>query len=105
MAFRIAAATADSLAPAEDFKRRMEVQHMDTSQTGVQLSVKALTITVDECRVRWQTGAPLAVVDSRRPDDWAASAVQIQHAHRLDPERLPAEFTGPKGRAILVYCH
>lgn len=78
---------------------------MDTSPAGVQPAIKALTITVDECRVRWQTGAPLVVVDARRPDDWTASAVQIQHAHRLDPERLPAEFTAPKGRALLVYCH
>jgi hypothetical protein len=78
---------------------------MDAIQTGTQPAVKPLTISVDECRVRWQTAEPPLVIDARKASDWEASPVQIQHSLRLDPEQLPKEFAGPKGRFIMVYCH
>ena len=78
---------------------------MEAVQTGSQPAVKPLRISVDDCRIRWQTGEPPLVLDARLPADWKANPLQIQHALRLDPEQLPREFGGPKGRFILVYCH
>jgi len=78
---------------------------MDALQTGTPAKVQPLTIGVDECRVRWQTAEPPLVIDARKASDWEASPVQIQHSFRLDPEQLPMEFAGPKGRFIMVYCH
>ena len=55
--------------------------------------------------IRGRPSKPPLVIDARKASDWEASPVQIQHSLRLDPEQLPKEFAGPKGRFIIVYCH
>jgi hypothetical protein len=78
---------------------------MDALQTGTPATVKPLTISADECRIRWQTAELPLVIDARKAADWEASPIQIQHSLRLDVDKLPKEFAGPKGPFILVYCH
>lgn len=77
---------------------------METVQALPQVG-PPLTLGADECRVQWQTTDSLLVLDVRKVADWNASPLQIQGAHRLDPDDLPRELTWPKGKFIMLYCH
>ena len=78
---------------------------MDAIQTLTPTTVQSLTISLNECRICWQTTETPLVIDARTAADWEASPIQIQHSFRVDPNHLPKEFAGPKGRFIMVYCH
>ncbi len=45
----------------------------------------ALSVSVDECRIRVQTGEQITFVDARKAEDWAAARQKIAGAIRVLP--------------------
>ncbi len=63
-----------------------------------------LALSVDDCRVRVQTGEPTLFVDARRAADWAVAPDKIIGACRLDPDQKILALPGGKEQTIVVYC-
>jgi hypothetical protein len=63
-----------------------------------------MTVDVDTCRVRLQTGKATFFVDVRRQADWAASALQVAGAIKLSPDTAPVRLPCHKHNYIVVYC-
>jgi hypothetical protein len=64
----------------------------------------SLTLSVDECRVRLQTGEATLFVDARRAADWEASADKVVGAWRVDPDLPLLALPCGKEQTIAVYC-
>ncbi len=63
-----------------------------------------LSLSVDDCRVRVQTGEPTLFVDARRAEDWVASPDQVFGAWRLDLDLPILALPGGQEQTIAVYC-
>lgn len=63
-----------------------------------------LTVSVDDCRVRLQTGKPIVFLDARRREDCCASMVRIIGALRLKTKWGAPRVPCPKHNYIVVYC-
>ncbi len=74
------------------------------ARKGIQTRREQLTIGVDPCRVRLQTGEEILFVDARKPEDWVTSEHKITGAIRLLPGQCPAPLPCPKHNYLVVYC-
>jgi hypothetical protein len=63
-----------------------------------------LTVSVDECRVRVQTGEETVFIDAREADDRARSGVQVVGSIRHSTDDRLAHPPCHKHNYIVVYC-
>ncbi len=65
---------------------------------------ETLSVSVDACRVRMQTGEAVVFLDVRKDEDRAASPSQIAGSLRLAAADGAAQPPCPKHNYIVVYC-
>jgi len=74
------------------------------ARTSRNTGQQALSVDVDRCRMRLQTGEPIVFVDARKLEDWASSTVQIPGAIRSLPDTPAIQPPCHKHNYIVVYC-
>ena len=62
---------------------------------------ETLSVSVDECRARVQTGEATVFIDARKAEDWDAKSAQIAGSIRVSIEPLPPRH---QRNYIVVYC-
>jgi hypothetical protein len=62
------------------------------------------SVSVDECRVRVQTGEQIAFVDARQAEDRLASGLQIAGSLSLTADQQTIRPPCPKHHYIVVAC-
>lgn len=65
---------------------------------------ETLSVSVDECRVRVQTGEPTVFIDARKAEDRAASKTRIAGAIQLSTFDRALQPPCHKHNFIVVYC-
>ncbi len=63
-----------------------------------------LSVSVDVCRVRMQTGEPVVFLDVRQDEDRAASPIQIAGSLRIVGDDRAFHPPCHKHNYIVVYC-
>jgi len=67
--------------------------------------MEAKRISVDEAKRRFDAGDGTVFLDTRAPDAWNKSDVQIPGAIRVDPHEVEQHLGEiPRGRPIITYC-
>ena len=62
-------------------------------------------ITAEEVKKRLDKGEPIFFIDTRSPDDWEASDVQIRGAHHIHYSELEQHLDElPHDQMIVTYC-
>ena len=64
-----------------------------------------LRITVDELRKRMEAGEDFVLIDTRNPQAWSQSDVQLPEAIRLPLDKLDDTLSKiPKNKPVVAYC-
>jgi rhodanese-related sulfurtransferase len=62
-------------------------------------------ITKEELERRIDAGEPITVLDTRAPDSWNTSDVQIPGAFRVPPDEVREHLSEiPRDRLVVTYC-
>ena len=63
-----------------------------------------LSVSVDECRVRVQTGEATLFIDARKEEDRTSSTVQVAGSIRLPTDDRAFQPPCHKRNYLVVYC-
>ena len=64
-----------------------------------------LRITVDELRKRMEAGEDFVLIDTRNPQAWSQSDVQLPEAMRLPLDKLDDNLSKiPTNKPVVAYC-
>ena len=67
--------------------------------------MESIRISLDDAKKRFDSGGDTVFVDTRAPEAWSKSNVQIPGAIRVDPHEVESNLARiPRGRPIVTYC-
>jgi rhodanese-related sulfurtransferase len=62
-------------------------------------------ISANELKRRLDSGEPLFLIDTRSPESWKSSRVQLPHSVRVHFSELGNRLAEiPRDRAVVAYC-